>query len=130
MLIWIITVPFWQFFIHNIMGINNDKDILNILYILVPYYICYMVAAMIDAWFVSKGKTIYLFINSVMVNIVYYGIMYILFKIDTFTLNIYFIIHLFGVGMVVHMFISILLYLKETHNHLNNSVFGKTVALK
>ncbi len=128
--IWIITVPFWQFFVHNIMGINNDKDILNILYILVPYYMCYMVAAMIDAWFVSKGKTIYLFINSVMVNIVYYGIMYTLFKIDTFTLNIYFIIHLFGVGMMIHMFISILLYLKEIHNHLNNSVFGKTVALK
>ena len=65
-----------------------------------------------------------------MVNIVYYGIMYALFKIDIFTLNIYFIIHLFGVGMVVHMIISILLYLKETHNHLNNSAFGEIVALK
>ena len=70
---------------------------------------------MIDAWFVSKGKTIYLFINSVIVNIVYYGIMYILFKINIFDLNIYFIIHLFGVGMIVHMVVSILFYLKETY---------------
>ncbi len=113
--VWIITAPFWQFFIHNIMGVNNDKDILKILYVLVPYYICYIIAAMIDAWFVSKGKTIYLFINSVIVNIVYYGIMYILFKINIFDLNIYFIIHLFGVGMIVHMVISILFYLKETY---------------
>lgn len=111
--VWIITIPFWRFFIHNIMGIQQDKDILNILYILVPYYACYIVAAMMDAWFVSKGKTIYLFINSVVVNIVYYGIMYVLFKMDIFVLNIHFIIHLFGLGMVVHMFISILLYFKE-----------------
>lgn len=57
---------------------------------------------------------IYLLINSVIVNIVYYGIMYGLFKMGTFSLNIYFIINLFGLGMAVHMLISILLYLKET----------------
>ncbi len=70
---------------------------------------------MIDAWFVSQGKTIYLFINSIIVNIVYYGIMYALFKKGIFILNIYFIIHLFGLGMVVHMLISILLYFGEIH---------------
>ena len=111
--VWAVTVPFWSFFTHSIMGINNDKDILNILYILVPYYVCYVIAAMIDAWFVSKGKTVYIFINSVIVNIVYYGIMYALFKIGIFNLNIYFIIHLFGLGMVVHMFVSILLYIER-----------------
>ena len=112
--VWVITIPLWRFFIHNVMGINNDRDIINILYILVPYYVCYIIAAMIDAWFVSKGKTIYLFINSVIVNVVYYGIMYALFKIGTFDLNINFIIHLFGLGMVVHMIISLLLYYNET----------------
>ena len=115
--VWIITIPFWRAFIHTVMRINNDKDILNILYILVPYYLCYIVAAMIDGWFVSRGKTVYLFINSVIVNIVYYGIMYALFKADTFALNIHFIINLFGLGMVVHMLISILLYFYETRNN-------------
>ena len=115
--VWAVTVPVWKFFIHNIMGIHNDKYILNILYILVPYYVCYVVAAMIDAWFVSKGKTIYIFINSVAVNIGYYGIMYILFKMGTFHLSIYFIIHLFGLGMVVHMLVSTLLYFKEARNN-------------
>lgn len=115
--VWAVTVPFWRVFIHSIMGINNDKDILNILYILVPYYVCYVVAAMIDAWFVSKGKTVYIFINSVIVNVAYYGIMYALFKVGIFNLNIYFIIYLFGLGMVVHMFISILLYFTETRNN-------------
>lgn len=122
-LVWAVTIPFWRSFIHNIMGIHDDQDILNILYILVPYYVCYIIAAIIDAWFISKGKTIYMFINSVIVNIVYYGIMYVLFRIGTFDLNIYFIIHLFGLGMVVHMLISTLLYLKETHN--NSNILGR-----
>lgn len=114
MLVWVVTIPFWKPFIHSIMGVNNDRDILDILIILVPYYICYNIAAMIDAWFVSRGKTVYLFLNSVIVNIVYYGIMYALFKADAFHLNIHFIIHLFGLGMVAHMLISILLYFRET----------------
>lgn len=120
-LVWAISVPLWRFFIHNIMGIQKDKDILNILYILVPYYVCYIIAAMIDAWFVSKGKTKYIFINSVIVNIGYYGIMYALFKAGTFNLNIYFVIHLFGLGMVVHMLISILLYLNETRAFISGT---------
>ena len=95
------------------MGINNEGDILKILYLLVPYYVCYNIAAMLDAWFVSKGKTIYLFLNSVIVNIVYYGIMYALFTTGVFPLNIHFIIHLFGLGMVVHMLISIRFYIRE-----------------
>ncbi len=117
--IWVVTIPFWGTFIHNIMGIHYEKNIIYILYILVPYYVCYIIAAMIDAWFVSRGKTIYLFINSVIVNIIYYGIMYVLFKMGTFALNIHFIIHLFGVGMVVHMIISLILYLNETRNILH-----------
>ena len=115
--LWGVTMPFWSFFLHSVMGINNEKEILHILYILVPYYICYAVAAMVDAWFVSRGKTIYLFMNSIVVNIVYYGIVYALFQIGTFNLNINFIIHLFGCGMVIHMLISMLLYFIETRKH-------------
>lgn len=106
--VWGMSVPLWGAFIHNLMGIGNVQDILNILYVLVPYYVCYIIAAMIDAWFVSKGKTMYLFVNSVIVNIVYYGIAYALFNAGAFYLNIYFVIHLFGLGMVVHMVISCL----------------------
>ncbi len=127
LLVWAITIPTWRFVIHDIMGIDNDRDILNILYILVPYYVCYIVAAVIDAWFVSKGKTVYLFINSVIVNIVYYGIMYALFIAGTFDLNIHFIIHLFGMGMVVHMLISILFYFSEKKKKNFELISGVTV---
>lgn len=111
--LWVITIPLWGVFIHRIMGVNPYQEILNILYLLVPYYLCYVIAALLDAWFVSRGKTIYLLLNSVIVNIVYYGVMYLLFQAGAFACNIDFIIHLFGLGMAVHMIFSALFYCKE-----------------
>lgn len=118
LVVWGITTPFWGDFIHHIMAGGNYKNILNILCLLVPYYMCYITAAVIDAWFVSKGKTSYLFINSVIVNILYYGVMYALFQAGIFTLNINFIVHLFGLGMLVHMLVSAALYVRENHKHV------------
>lgn len=111
--VWGITMPFWGIFIHHVMAVGNYEEILYILRILVPYYLCYIAAAVIDAWFVSKGKTSCLFINSIIVNIVYYGVMYALFQAGVFALDINFIIQLFGLGMVIHMFVSGGLYFRE-----------------
>ena len=78
-----------------------------------PFYLTYIVSAFIDAWFISKGKTIYNMFISVIVNVIYYGIIYILFKNGIFTMNMNFIIYMFGGGMVVHMMLSIIIYLIE-----------------
>ena len=109
---WIITIPIWKWFI-DVPMVSNSSIILPILYPLVPFYLTYIISSFIDAWFVSKGKTIYNTINSFLVNIVYYGIAYILFNKQLFELNMMFIILLFGFGMVVHMFFSIIFYTIE-----------------
>lgn len=107
--LWLISVPGWRWFIINVMS-SDANTILNILYPLVPFYIAYIISSFIDGWFISKGKTIYNTINSFLVNIVYYGIAFILFNKRLFELNIMFVILLFGFGNVFHMLISMLLY--------------------
>ena len=109
---WLISVPSWRWFVINVMS-SDANIILNILYPLTPFYIAYIISSFIDGWFISKGKTIYNTINSFLVNIVYYGIAFILFCKGLFELNIMFVILLFGFGNVVHMSISILLYIIE-----------------
>ena len=109
---WMITIPIWKWFIDIPMA-SNSNVILPILYPLIPFYLTYIISSFIDAWFISKGKTIYNTINSFLVNIVYYGIAYILFNKGLFNLNIMFIILLFGFGMVFHMLISIIFYIIE-----------------
>ena len=106
---WLISVPGWKWFVTNVMS-SDAAVILKILYPLVPFYITYIISAFIDSWFVSKGKTYYNTINSFLVNIVYYGIAFILFNKGLFTLDIMFVILLFGFGMVFHMLVSMVLY--------------------
>lgn len=111
--LWLVTMPFWGAFLTNVMGVKDAADVLQIIRSMVPFYVCYAVAACIDGWFVSYGRTVYVFLNSVVVNIGYYGIMYVLFQRNVFLVNMAFIEILFGVGMVVHLAVSLVLYMSE-----------------
>ena len=111
-LLWLVTMPFWRFFIKYGMSINDEK-IWSIVIMSVPFYVTYIVSAFLDAWFVSKGNTKYLMYISLFVNVVYYGIVFNLFKMNVFNVNMNFIILMFGFGMIVHMILSIIFYAIE-----------------
>ncbi|MDR1405480.1 MAG: hypothetical protein LBJ20_07960 [Candidatus Methanoplasma sp.] len=110
-LIWLCSVPLWDVMFVDIIHAQDPDGILNILYLLVPFYIAYALAAVFDGILVSVGKTWYLFGISITVNIGYYGIVYSLFLTGYFTASIDFVIMMFGFGMVVHLIFSILFYL-------------------
>lgn len=111
-LLWLVTFPFWEYFIDNVMTVNSST-VLNIVLPIIPFYITYIFSSFLDAWFISKGKTIYLMIISAIVNIVYYGIIYTFFNNGAFNMDIMFIIFMFGGGMLVHFILSIFFYAFE-----------------
>ena len=113
--LWLITMPGWNWFVTNAMA-SNPSTILRIVYPSAIFYLSYIISSCIDAWFVSKGKSKYVTIISIVVNIVYYGIVYILFKQGIFTKNMNFIIMMFGFGMIVHMLMSVSFYIFEINN--------------
>ena len=117
--IWLVSVFGWKPFLENVMGVADSSPIMKILIRLVPYYLAYNIAAMIDAWFISAGRTVNLFIISAAVNIVYYGFMYILFLNNVFALTIDFVIDLFGIGMVIHAIIAVGLYIAAVRKNAN-----------
>lgn len=110
--VWLITMPKWKSFISGPMASDGDV-IIKIVLPLIPFYITYMISAVIDGWFVSHGRTIYNAINSLIVNVGYYGVIYFMFKRGMFAENMMFIIGMFGCGMLVHMAASILMYRLE-----------------
>lgn len=111
-IIWIVTMPFWNNFLAHAMA-ADAASIMPIIMPLVPFYIAYVISSCIDSWLISKGQTKYIAINSICVNILYYGIVYLLFMKNIFALNIDFVISMFGWGMVVHLIISIICYIME-----------------
>lgn len=103
---WALTIFGWKPFLAYAEQLENADYIFTILLKLVPFYIAYTLCVIPDSIFIGKGKTYLNAINSVLVNFVYYGIWFVLYKTNTIIFTIDMIIYMFGFGMVFHMFIS------------------------
>ena len=125
--VWTITVPLWTPFFKYAGNLSNAGELFEIAVKLVPFYIAYAICAIIDNIFVGLGKTIYNAVNSLIINLVYYGVFFILYVTRTITFTMDAIILMFGFGMVMHLVVSLIeekLFLRKTeikkHLHLYN----------
>ncbi len=107
-LIWAITVPLWTMFFKYAENLSNAYDIFLITAKLAPFYIAYAGCAIIDNFFIGLGKTVYNAINSLVINVAYYGIFFILYLTKTIMFTMDVIILMFGFGMVVHLAVSLI----------------------
>ena len=98
--IWIISIPTWKFIFKVFMGIDNPTTIFYIVIKLLPFYIVYMFASYIECIFQGLGKTRYCLIESIVINTVYYGAFYILYKAGILKPSLDLVIYMFGFGMV------------------------------
>lgn len=106
--LWIITIPLWTPFYKYAENLKNARELFFITIKLMPFYIAYLGCAIIDNVFIGLGKTIYNAINSLIINLVYYGIFYILYITGKINFTMDTIILMFGCGMVVHFAISLI----------------------
>lgn len=106
--LWVVTIPTWTPFFRYAQGLENAGEIFGIVIKLIPFYIAYAGCTIIDNIFVGLGKTGYNAVNSLIINLGYYGVFYILYRagVITFTMNT--IILMFGFGMVVHLAVSLI----------------------
>lgn len=107
-LLWVILIPIYQPYFKNIEHLENAQTIYEILMKLIWFYIAYALTVIPDSIFVGYGKMKYSVINSLIINIIYYGIFYLCYKFGSLTMSIDVIIMMFGFGMVVHEIVSII----------------------
>lgn len=107
-MLWVVTIPTWTPLFRYAQGLENAGEIFGIVIKLIPFYIAYAGCAIIDNIFVGLGKTGYNAVNSLIINLGYYGVFYILYRagVITFTMNT--IILMFGFGMVTHFAVSLI----------------------
>lgn len=106
-----ILVLFSNIFFQYVERLENYNDIYSIVLKLSPFYIFYALSIIPDNIFIGYGKTIYNLINSIIINFVYYGAVYILRGYINFNMNT--IIIMFGVGMIFHALISYIIFYKK-----------------
>ena len=98
MLIWCCTLPYWTFFIKNVMNITNYKDVYHIVLVSTLFYILFAFNNVIDSIFYGIGKSNYMLFQSIIVNTIFYGTLFILYKFGIYTPNLQLIAIMFGVG--------------------------------
>jgi len=108
LIIWFALIPAYQWFFKTVEGITNPEVIFMIVLKNLGFYVAYAFSQIPDAIFVGLGKTKYNAINSLICNIVYYGIWFILYKTGVVVMSMDMIIIMFGVGNVVHWAVSLI----------------------
>ena len=106
-ILWAILIPIYIPFFKNIEGLDNYSRIFEIVIKALVFYIAYAVSIIPDSIFIGLGKTKYNAINSLIINIVYYGIWFIFYKTNIVIMTMDTIILMFGLGMAIHMVISL-----------------------
>lgn len=105
-IVWLCSIPLWNYVFNDLMHLPNAGDVFAIVSKLLPFYMVYTFSSTLDSMFIGIGKTNYLFFNSLFINIVYYGTLFLLFHSGIFVPDMNFIIIMFGCGMILHFIIS------------------------
>lgn len=105
--VWIITIPLWEPFIKNIMNIQNFHEVYKIALISLGFYVMFAFNNVIDSIFYGIGKTNYMLFQSILVNTLFYGSLFILYTNGLYNPTLELIVLMFGFGIA---FDSILTY--------------------
>lgn len=108
LIVWFSLIPTYQWFFGAVEGIENPGRIFEIVVKNLGFYVAYALSQVPDAIFVGMGKTKYNAINSLICNIVYYGIWFILYQTKVVTMSMDMIIVMFGCGNIVHLAVSLI----------------------
>lgn len=108
LILWFALIPTYNWFFGTVEGISNPEKIFEIVIKNLGFYIAYALSQIPDAIFVGMGKTKYNAINSLICNIIYYGLWFILWKTGTVVMSMDMIIIMFGVGNIVHWCVSLI----------------------
>jgi len=110
LLVWVGTIPFWPYFLQNVMGISEFLPIYHLILIMLGFYVIFAFNNLIDSYFYGVGRTDLMLVQSLIVNIFFYGSAYLLYKAGIFIPTLSGIAIMFGVGIVFDSVITFLLF--------------------
>ena len=104
--LWALSIIVWMPFFKVVEHLENYRRIFEICLMMIPFFIPYALQQVPDNIFIGLGKTKYNFINTALVNFIYYGVWFALYKTKDINFDMNMIILMFGFGMVVSCAIS------------------------
>ena len=110
-LLWVITIPLYKPFMSRILNFTEVDKLFNLVMVLLVFYMCYAFQNIFDSTFYGLGKTNYMLFESVVTNIIYYGVCFILYITNIFKPSLLGIALMFGIGNLFDSIVSMVAYL-------------------
>ena len=104
--IWFATIPAWKPFMANVLQFSDVDKLFHLVLVLLGFYVLYALQNVFDSEFYGLGKTNYMLFESVVTNIIYYGVAFILYLADVWTPTLIGIALLFGIGNAFDSIVS------------------------
>lgn len=109
-LLWILSTPIYKPFMKYVLNYNDIEKLFNLVIILLGSYLFYAFQNVFDSTFYGLGKTNYMLFESIVTNIVYYGICFILYITNVFQPSLINIALMFGIGNIFDSIVSGIAY--------------------
>ena len=110
-LVWFIAIPLYKPFMKYVFNYNDVEKIYNLVILLLGFYVLYSFQNIFDSTFYGLGKTHYMLFESVITNVIYYGICFVLYITNVFTPSLVGITLMFGIGNAFDSIVSYFVYL-------------------
>lgn len=109
-IIWLVAIPLYKPFMKNILQFDDVEKLFKLVMVLLGFYVLYAIQNVFDSTFYGLGKTHYMLFESVVTNIVYYGICFILYLTGIFQPTLLGIALMFGIGNAFDSVVSGIAY--------------------
>ena len=109
-ILWVITIPLYKPFMSNILNFTDVDKLFNLVMVLLIFYMFYAFQNIFDSTFYGLGKTNYMLFESVVTNIIYYGICFVLYITNIFKPSLMGIALMFGIGNLFDSIVSMIAY--------------------
>lgn len=125
--LWLCSIPLWKIFLKNVINVADYNMVFNIVLIQTGFYLTFLFnSCILDSTFYGLGKTKYMLYQSICIDVIYYGIMFILYLTGVFVPTILGISLMFGIGMTLD-FIPTLIFYFITLKKENMKISSKIV---
>ena len=118
-LLWIVFIPLYKPFMKYVLNFNDVNKLFNLVLVLLGFYILHAFQNIFDSTFYGLGKTNYMLFESVVTNIVYYGICFMLYVTNVFQPTLIGIALMFGIGNAFDSIVSYIAYIYLIKRKMN-----------
>ena len=110
--IWLLTIPLWRPFIRDVMGVTNADAVFRLSLISLAFYVTFAFNNIADSVFYGSGRTDLMLYQSLLVNISFYGGLFVLYQMGIYRPTLVGIAVMFGVGIAFDSAITYVMYRK------------------